>query len=75
MDVSLVSQNCMYAVNSWQLWGRNIVIYTKDFLAKRWHCGCIDFAVDEQPGRRERSHSIHVFNSAFHTLCKVLKTD
>lgn len=35
-----------------QLWGRNVVIYTKDVLAKRWHCGCIDFAVDEQSGRR-----------------------
>lgn len=41
----------MRTVNSQQLWGRNVV-YTKDISAKRWHCGCIDFAADAQSGRR-----------------------
>lgn len=42
----------MRTVNSQQLWGRDVVVYTKDISAKRWHCGCIDFAVDAQSGRR-----------------------
>lgn len=42
---------CMQTVNSQQLQERDVVAYTKDVLAKRWHCGCIDFAVDEQSGK------------------------
>lgn len=41
----------MQTVNSQQLWERGGATYMKDILAKRWHCGCIDFAVDEQSGK------------------------
>lgn len=57
----------METVNSRQLWGRN-VIYTKDVLAKRWHCSCIDFAVDEQAAGRLGGSQYVYFNSRFSYL-------
>lgn len=41
----------MQTVNSHQLWESDVVTYMKGILAKRWHCSCTDFAVDEQSGK------------------------